>query len=73
MIAYNNLLRCIENLGIAGAYGIRFYGQGQVTHDNYIQFVRNFKLGDEYLNQAKNYVPQIGEGKTEIILACVIL
>ena len=67
MIAYTNLLRCIENLGIAGAYGIRYYGQGEITDDNYIQFIRHFKLGDEYLRQAKNYVPQIGEGKHILI------
>ena len=59
MIAYTNLLRCIENLGIAGAYGIRYYGQGKITHDNYVQLIRHFTLVDEYLEQSKNYVPQI--------------
>ena len=49
MIAYTNLLRCIENLGIAGAYGIRYYGQGKITHDNYVQMIRHFTLVDEYL------------------------
>ena len=63
MIAYTNLLRCIENLGIAGAYGIRYYGQGQITHDNYVQLIRHFTLVDEYLAQSKNYVPQIGAGE----------
>ena len=63
MIAYNNLLRCVENLGIAGAYGIRYYGTGKITDDNYIRFIRHFRLGDEYLRQAKNYVPQIRKGK----------
>ncbi|XP_040569888.1 uncharacterized protein [Lepeophtheirus salmonis] len=61
LIAYANLLRCIENLGIAVAYGIRYYGQGRITHDNYIQFIRHFTLGDEYLEQSKNYVPQVKE------------
>ena len=64
MIAYTNLLRCIENLGIAGAYGIRYYGQGKITHDNYVQMIRHFTLVDEYLEQSKNYVPQIGKGKS---------
>lgn len=59
LIAYANLLRCIENLGIAVAYGIRYYGQGRITHDNYVQFIRHFTLGDEYLDQSKNYVPRI--------------
>ena len=63
MIAYTNLLRCIENLGIAGAYGIRYYGQGKITHDNYVQLIRHFTLVNEYLDQSKNYVPQIGQGE----------
>ena len=66
MIAYTNLLRCIENLGIAGAYGIRYYGQGKITHDNYVQMIRHFTLVDEYLEQSKNYVPQIGKGNTTL-------
>ena len=37
----------------------RYYGQGRITHDNYIQFIRHFTLGDEYLDQSKNYVPQV--------------
>ena len=59
LIAYANLLRCIENLGIAVAYGIRYYGQGKITRSNYIQLIRHFTLGDEYLSQSKNYVPQV--------------
>jgi len=66
MIAYTNLLRCIENLGIAGAYGIRYYGQGKITHDNYVQLIRHFTLVDEYLEQSKNYVPQIGKAYESI-------
>ncbi|XP_071745001.1 uncharacterized protein [Lepeophtheirus salmonis] len=57
LIAYVNLLRCIENLGIAVAYGIRYYGQGKITYDNYIQYIRHITLGDEYLEQSQNYVP----------------
>lgn len=59
LLAYANLLRCIENLGIAVAYGIRYYGQGRITHDNYIQFIRHFTLGDEYLEQSQNYVSRV--------------
>ncbi|XP_071745193.1 atrial natriuretic peptide receptor 1 isoform X2 [Lepeophtheirus salmonis] len=50
---------CIENLGIAVAYGIRYYGQGRITNDNYIQFIRHITLGDEYLKQSQNYVPNM--------------
>ncbi|QQP49010.1 Uncharacterized protein FKW44_009520 [Caligus rogercresseyi] len=54
LIAYANLLRCIENYGIAVAYGIRYYGQGRITRDNYVQFIRHFTLGDEYLDQLQH-------------------
>ena len=40
LIAYKNLLRAIENIGIAVVYGIRYYGTGRITHDNYVQFIR---------------------------------
>ena len=73
MIAYTNLLRCIENLGIAGAYGIRYYGQGKITHDNYIQFIRHFTLGDEYLDQSRNYVPLIGKGECIMFVRQILL
>ncbi|XP_040569115.1 uncharacterized protein [Lepeophtheirus salmonis] len=66
LIAYANLLRCIENYGIAVAYGIRYYGQGRITRDNYIQFIRHFTLGDEYLDQSKNYVPTVKQESSTI-------
>jgi len=60
LIAYKNLLRAIENIGIAVVYGIRYYGKGSITHDNYVQFIRHDTLGFEYLDQSKNFVPQVG-------------
>jgi len=59
LIGYKNLLRAIENLGIAVVYGIRYYGQGNITEDNYIQFIKHDTLSSEYLNQSKNFVPQV--------------
>ena len=59
MIAYKNLLRAIENIGIAVVYGIRYYGTGRITHDNYVQFIRHDALGFEYIDQSKNFVPQV--------------
>jgi len=59
LIAYKNLLRAIENIGIAVVYGIRYYGKGSITHDNYVQFIRHDTLGFEYLEQSKNFVPQV--------------
>jgi len=59
LIAYKNLLRSIENIGIAVVYGIRYYGQGNITQDQYIQFIRHDTLGFEYLDQSKNFAPQV--------------
>jgi len=61
LIGYKNLLRAIENLGIAVVYGIRYYGQGNITEDNYIQFIKHDTLSSEYLNQSKNFVYQVRE------------
>ena len=72
---YKNLLRAIENLGIAVVYGIRYlspisvewfnfvryYGQGNITEDNYIQFIKHDTLSSEYLNQSKNFVVYVRE------------
>jgi len=59
LIAYKNLLRSIENIGIAVVYGIRYYAQGNVSQDQYIQFIRHDTLGFEYLDQSKNFAPQV--------------
>ena len=37
----------------------RYYGKGSITHDNYVQFIRHDTLGFEYLDQSKNFVPQV--------------
>ena len=66
MIAYKNLLRAIENIGIAVVYGIRYYGTGRITHDNYVQFIRHDALGFEYIDQSKNFVPQVRQVTTTI-------
>ena len=35
---------------------LRYYGQGNITEDNYIQFIKHDTLSSEYLNQSKNFV-----------------
>ena len=54
-----NLLRAIENLGIAVVYGIRYYGQGNITEDNYVQFIKHDTISSEYLNQSRNFVQHV--------------
>ena len=40
-------------------YGIRYYGQGNLTEDNYVQFIKHDTLSSAYLNQSINFVPYI--------------
>ena len=47
-------------------YGIRYYGTGRITHDNYVQFIRHDALGFEYIDQSKNFVPQVRGGYTAV-------
>ena len=61
LIGYKNLLRAIENLGIAVVYGIRYYGQGNITEDNYVQFIKHDTISSEYLNQSRNFVTYVRE------------
>ena len=37
----------------------RYYAQGNVSQDQYIQFIRHDTLGFEYLDQSKNFAPQV--------------
>ena len=39
----------------------RYYGQGNITEDNYIQFIKHDTLRSEYLNQSKNFVVYVRE------------
>ena len=38
---------------------VRYYAQGNVSQDQYIQFIRHDTLGFEYLDQSKNFAPQV--------------
>ena len=40
-------------------YYFRYYAQGNVSQDQYIQFIRHDTLGFEYLDQSKNFAPQV--------------
>ena len=47
----------VQSLNIFG----RYYGQGNITEDNYIQFIKHDTLSSEYLNQSKNFVVYVRE------------
>ncbi|XP_049809324.1 adenylate cyclase type 5 [Schistocerca nitens] len=61
LIAFKNLLRSIENMGIAMVYGINYYGRGPLVGNNYIEYVRHEAIGNDLLHSSFNYVPSIGK------------
>ncbi|XP_072749417.1 uncharacterized protein [Anoplolepis gracilipes] len=59
LIAFKNLLRSIESLGIASVEGINYFGRGLLPGDNYVSYVRHEALGRDLLNAALTYVPSL--------------
>lgn len=59
LIAFKNLLRSIESLGIASVYGINYFGRGILVGDNYVSYVRHEALGRDLLNGSLTYVPSL--------------
>ncbi|XP_070166336.1 uncharacterized protein [Polyergus mexicanus] len=59
LIAFKNLLRSIESLGIASVEGINYFGRGVLLGENYVSYVRHEALGRDLLNAALTYVPSL--------------
>ncbi|XP_034946269.1 uncharacterized protein [Chelonus insularis] len=59
LIAFKNLLRGIESLGIASVYGINYFGRGILVGDNYVSYVRHEALSRDLLNGSLSYVPSL--------------
>ena len=57
LIAFKNLLRSIESLGIASVYGINYFGRGTLGDENYVSYVRHDSIGRDLLNGSLTYVP----------------
>lgn len=57
LIAFKNLLRSIESLGIASVYGINYFGRGILVGENYVSYVRHDSIGRDLLNGSLTYVP----------------
>ena len=61
MIAFKNLLRAIENIGIVSVYGIKYLTTGKVTQENFIKYVEHDTLIWEYLNSSIHLAPYLSE------------
>ncbi|PSN38755.1 Atrial natriuretic peptide receptor 1 [Blattella germanica] len=59
LISFKNLLRSIENIGIAMVYGINYFARGKLYEKSYINYVRHETLGSDLLNSSLNYVPSL--------------
>ncbi|XP_076234076.1 uncharacterized protein LOC143179002 isoform X3 [Calliopsis andreniformis] len=59
LIAFKNLLRSIESLGISSVYGINYFGRGILVGDNYVSYVRHDALGRDLLTGSLTYVPSL--------------
>ncbi|XP_046389565.1 receptor-type guanylate cyclase Gyc76C-like [Ischnura elegans] len=60
LIAYKNILRCIENLSIAALYGMHYFGgAGLLAPAPFASFVQRDSLGDEYLLSATQFSPRL--------------
>ncbi|KAK6619875.1 hypothetical protein RUM44_006275 [Polyplax serrata] len=67
LLAFKNILRSIENMGIALTYGISYYGRGQLSTSNYVSYVRHESLGSDLLNASLNYALNIKELHAKLI------
>lgn len=62
LMSYFNMIQLIESSGIGLVYGLRFYGQGQLSEKDVISYVRTNALLYEYYKQARELIPEdIGE------------
>ena len=59
MISFKNLIRAIENVGIATSYVVQHYSIGSLSNDELIQFLQARVISEEYLEQASNFSPKI--------------
>ena len=66
MISFKNLIRAIENVGIATSYVVQYYSIGSLNTGELIQFLQARVIASEYLEQASNFSPKIKKKMTNI-------
>ncbi|XP_063615713.1 uncharacterized protein LOC134788841, partial [Penaeus indicus] len=60
LLAYKNMIRAIEHLGISMVFGEQYFGRGDLDQSSYIAFVTNDALGQDFLNASQNFAFWIG-------------
>ncbi|KAH8272839.1 hypothetical protein KR018_003305 [Drosophila ironensis] len=59
LVGFKNLLKSIECQNIATSFGIRYYGRGSLTADNFVSYVRYEFMARELINSTLNYAPML--------------
>ncbi|CRK87152.1 CLUMA_CG000961, isoform A [Clunio marinus] len=59
LIGFKNLIRSIENIGVAAVYGINYYGRGHLSTDAYVNYIKYDALGRDLLNSSFTYVASL--------------
>ncbi|KAG1671931.1 Atrial natriuretic peptide receptor 1 [Nymphon striatum] len=55
LLAYKNLIRAIEHLGISMVFGEQYFGRGNLDHTSYLNFVKHDAFGQHFLNASKTF------------------
>ncbi|KAH8331766.1 hypothetical protein KR074_011138 [Drosophila pseudoananassae] len=66
LVGFKNLLKSIECQNIATSFGIRYYGRGSLTAENFVSYVRYEFMARELINSTLNYAPMLKEMYTNI-------
>ncbi|XP_066255406.1 uncharacterized protein [Euwallacea similis] len=61
LLAFKNLLKSIESTGIAGVYGVNYFGRGNLKPQNYINYIQHDSIAKDLLNTSLNYVAKLKE------------
>nr|XP_016941251.2 uncharacterized protein LOC108018235 [Drosophila suzukii]XP_036670048.1 uncharacterized protein LOC108018235 [Drosophila suzukii]XP_036670049.1 uncharacterized protein LOC108018235 [Drosophila suzukii] len=66
LVGFKNLLKSIECQNIATSFGIRYYGRGSLTAENFVSYVRYEFMAREMINSTLNYAPMLRNMYTNI-------
>ncbi|EDW36367.1 GL16716 [Drosophila persimilis] len=66
LVGFKNLLKSIECQNIATSFGIRYYGRGSLTAENFVSYVRYEFMAREMINSTLNYAPMLKSMYTNI-------
>ncbi|ODN05186.1 Atrial natriuretic peptide receptor 1, partial [Orchesella cincta] len=59
LIAYKNIIRCIENYSISMIYGLYYFGKGKLSQSSYNKYIQYDSLAADYLNATKSFSPEV--------------